>query len=148
MIFENHRLIDKSSEEMDALFENHSSDIEAKINCLDCGQCCRTISPIILPEEIPQISKALAIAPAILFRDYVEMDEEGDFVFKIQPCPMLNIEDNRCMIYDDRPQACREYPHTRMKNITAYWNILEKNYEICPIVQEVVNRIEEELKNE
>ncbi len=31
------------------------------------------------------------------------------------PCPFLG-DDNYCSVYEARPKACREYPHTDRKN--------------------------------
>lgn len=49
---------------------------------------------------------------------YLRVDEDNDKVFKSMPCPFLG-EDNLCSIYDIRPKACREFPHTdRKKNLS------------------------------
>ena len=93
------------------------------------------------------MAKALGIGPSQLFQDYIEMDEDGDFVFKFQPCPMLNLEDNKCRIYENRPQACRGYPHTNMKEMKNHLDLLEKNIEICPAAEEIVSRIIKQLNN-
>jgi Fe-S-cluster containining protein len=46
-----------------------------------------------------------------LVETYLLLDEEHDYVFRQQPCPFLGV-DNYCSIYEVRPKACREYPHT------------------------------------
>ena len=33
------------------------------------------------------------------------------------PCAFLEEETNACKIYSERPQACREFPHTDRKNM-------------------------------
>ena len=137
-----------SDEEVDEFFRTSSKIAEEKINCLSCANCCKTISPIIEEDEIRSLSETLGITTSELFTQYVEMDEDGDFVFKVQPCPMLNLSDNKCSIYENRPKACREYPHTNMKGIRGYLDILDKNYDFCPIVQEVVHSIDIALKHE
>ncbi len=133
---------------IDDLFKKESTKAEAKINCLTCGNCCKTISPIIEENEIASLSQALGILPSELFQLYVEMDEDGDFVFKSQPCPMLDLSTNMCKIYEQRPNSCREYPHTNTKGVRGYFDILKINHELCPIVQQVVKNIEIELQNE
>lgn len=133
---------------IDGLFHKASIDAERKIDCLSCAMCCKTISPIIEENEIQPLSQAIGVSTSDLFRDYVEMDEDGDFVFNMQPCPMLDSSTNLCKIYEHRPRSCREYPHTNTKGARGYFDILEKNHELCPIVQEVVKNIEVELNNE
>lgn len=140
-------LITQSSEKVDFLFEEGHNAVFKNTNCLACANCCKNYSPIIEQEEIPIIAKALGIGPIQLFQDYIEMDEDGDFVFKSQPCPMLNLEDNKCRIYENRPQACQGYPHTNMKEMKNHLDLLEKNIEICPAAEEIVSRIIKQLNN-
>lgn len=135
------------SAELDGLFLKAHGAVFETFNCLTCANCCRNYSPIIEPEEIGKLSETIGITAAELFEHYVEMDEDGDFVFKRQPCPMLNLENNKCSIYDDRPKACREYPHTNMKGIKNHFDLLEKNVEICPAAEEIVSRVLKQIEN-
>jgi phytoene dehydrogenase-like protein len=38
------------------------------------------------------------------------------------------------MVYEDRPKACREYPHTNRKRMYQILNLTHKNCEVCPVV--------------
>ncbi|MCP3932375.1 MAG: YkgJ family cysteine cluster protein, partial [Bacteroidetes bacterium] len=49
--------------------------------------------------------------------------------------------ENYCSIYEVRPKACKEYPHTNRKNFHQILNLTLKNYSICPAVFEIVNRL-------
>jgi Fe-S-cluster containining protein len=64
------------------------------------------------------------------------MDEEGDWVLKTAPCHFLQ-DDNKCAIYEVRPLACREYPHTDRKNMQQILNLTLKNTLICPAVSRI-----------
>ena len=44
-------------------------------------------------------------------------------------------------IYDSRPTACREYPHTDRKRFYQIYNLSIKNAYTCPIVYEVLEEI-------
>jgi hypothetical protein len=70
------------------------------------------------------------------------LDEEYDYVFRQQPCPFLGA-DNYCSIYDVRPKACREYPHTDRDKFHQLLNLSVKNTVICPAVLEVFEGLEE-----
>ncbi|ASB51072.1 zinc/iron-chelating domain-containing protein [Alkalitalea saponilacus] len=113
-----------------------------KINCLSCANCCKTTSPILIDRDIDRISKRLRIKPSQMIDDYLNLDDDGDFVFRSAPCPFL-MPDNYCMIYEDRPRACREYPHTNRKRFYQILNLTWKNTMVCPAVLDVV----ENLKN-
>ena len=64
------------------------------------------------------------------------MDEEQDYVLTQAPCHFLG-PDNKCSIYEHRPLACREYPHTNRKNMHQILNLTEKNTRVCPAVAEI-----------
>ncbi|MBL7789106.1 MAG: YkgJ family cysteine cluster protein [Chitinophagales bacterium] len=134
-------LKDIPAEKLDLVFSSTHDIVFKNYDCLSCANCCRNYSPIIELEEIVDLSFAIGVSTSALFQNYVEMDEDGDFVFKSQPCPMLNLEDNKCRIYKDRPRACREYPHTNMKGIKNHLGLLEKNIEICPAAEEIFSRV-------
>ena len=70
-------------------------------------------------------------------RMYVRIDEDNDYVLKSSPCPFLN-DDNTCFVYDVRPQACREYPHTNRKNMQQILNLTQSNTLVCPAVSKIV----------
>ncbi len=54
------------------------------------------------------------------------------------PCPFLSI-DNYCLIYDVRPKACKDYPHTNHKNMHTYLNLTLKNITYCPAIILILN---------
>lgn len=59
---------------------------------------------------------------------------------KQSPCTFL-MNDNKCFIYDVRPQACREYPHTDRKRFVQILDLTEKNALICPAVAEITSKM-------
>jgi Fe-S-cluster containining protein len=73
-------------------------------------------------------------------KNYLKMDEEKDYVLQSSPCAFLG-NDNKCDIYEFRPLACREYPHTDRKNMHQILDLTVKNTEICPAVADIVLQI-------
>ncbi|MDP2112570.1 MAG: YkgJ family cysteine cluster protein, partial [Bacteroidota bacterium] len=80
-----------------------------------------------------KLAKRLKIKPVEFVAQYLYIDEDKDYVFKQTPCPFL-MADNYCMVYEDRPKACREYPHTDRKRMYQILNLTHKNCEVCPVV--------------
>tara|TARA_B100001093_G_C26856295_1_gene1027549 strand:+ start:2469 stop:2963 length:495 start_codon:yes stop_codon:yes gene_type:complete len=116
----------------DAVFE--------KTDCLDCANCCKTTGPLFNSKDIDQISKHLSLTPHQFVNEYLKKDEDGDWVLQTLPCFFLD-KDNKCTIYEHRPQACREYPHTdRIKNYEIKDLTLE-NVKICPAAFEIVEKM-------
>jgi len=106
------------------------------IDCLDCANCCKSISPIVTDKDIQRIAKHLKTKPSLFVDAYLFLDEENDYVFKQQPCPFLGA-DNYCSIYVVRPKACAEYPHTDRNKFRQLLPLSLKNTIICPAVYEV-----------
>ena len=75
--------------------------------------------------------------------EYLVQDSDGDWVYPKAPCPFLDLNDNKCGIYDHRPKACREYPHTDRKNIMGILGLTQKNALICPAVTQILEKIEQ-----
>lgn len=134
------------SNHLDDLFKKSTEAVFKQTDCLSCANCCKNHSPIIEPEEIPRLISVIGIDSNQLFSKFVEMDEDGDFVFRMKPCPMLDLNTNKCNIYEDRPKACRDYPHTNMKKIQSHLDILEKNIDICPAAKEIVEKVYREIQ--
>jgi hypothetical protein len=49
--------------------------------------------------------------------------------------------DNYCMVYESRPKACREYPHTDRKKFAQLLSLTEKNLDTCPAVLDICKGI-------
>lgn len=125
---------------MDVIVHQLHEDISEKIDCLSCANCCRSLGPAIYDKDIERMAKALRIKPSEVVSSYLRVDEDGDYVFKTMPCPFL-MPDNYCSIYDSRPKACREYPHTDRKNFEQIYKLTVKNTATCPIAYEVLSEL-------
>jgi Fe-S-cluster containining protein len=115
-------------------------------DCLKCANCCKTTSPIFYQTDIERVAKALQIKPGVFIQQYLFMDEEGDFVLKQAPCPFLD-QNNYCQIYESRPKACKEYPHTDRKKMQQILDLTFQNTLVCPAVLAIVERVEVALKS-
>lgn len=134
------KLKKKRSKNLDTVFEELHDKAFAKIDCLSCANCCKTTSPIFRDIDIKRMSKHLKMNEMQFISSYLRMDEDRDYVLKISPCHFLG-SDNKCDIYDVRPLACREYPHTNRKNMFQIMELTIKNSEICPAVAQIVEQI-------
>ncbi len=125
---------------LDNAFHRLHDEVFQEIDCLACANCCKTTSPIFYPTDIERAAKALRVKPGEFMDQYLRVDEDKDFVLKSAPCPFLG-DDNYCRIYDDRPKACREYPHTDRKKMVQIMDLTAKNTQVCPAVFEMVERL-------
>ena len=139
------KLKKKNNKVIDEMFHDLHEEVFENIDCLSCANCCKTTSPIFRDVDIKRISKKLKIKESQFINSYLKMDEEHDYVLKKSPCFFLG-EDNKCSIYEDRPLACREYPHTDRKNMHQILTLTLKNVEICPAVVQITEQITAKLK--
>ena len=134
------RLSSSDSRKLDERVHTLHESVFETINCLDCANCCRTLGPRILDSDIRRIAPSLRIKPSAFVEKYLVVDEEGDYIFRSMPCPFLG-SDNYCTIYDVRPKACREYPHTDQRRVYQVMTLTLKNSAVCPAVFEILERL-------
>ncbi|WP_456462467.1 YkgJ family cysteine cluster protein, partial [Lutibacter sp.] len=124
--------------------ELHDNEFE-KTDCLTCGNCCKTTSPIFTDKDIERISKHLKMKVVNFISSYLERDTDDFYVLKTAPCTFLDLNDNTCFIYDVRPKACREYPHTNRRKFIQITNLTLNNTTICPAVYNIIEALKQKL---
>jgi len=134
------RLKKKDARKVDDAFHATHEEVFAETDCLTCANCCKTTSPIFYPTDIERASKFLRMKPGDFIEKYLRIDEDKDYVLKSSPCAFLDSE-NYCTIYESRPKACREYPHTDRKKMVQITELTYKNTFVCPAVLEMVQRM-------
>jgi Fe-S-cluster containining protein len=124
--------------------ELHAKEFE-QTNCLTCANCCKTTSPIFTDKDIERISKHLRIKEVKFIALYLERDSDNFYVLKAAPCAFLDLNDHTCFIYDVRPKACSEYPHTNRRKFIQITDLTIKNTEICPAAYNIVEVLKKKL---
>lgn len=126
--------------QLDNVFHQAHDEVFKKFDCLTCANCCKTTGPLFTSTDISRLSKLFKMKTGDFIAQYLKLDEDHDYVLKTTPCAFLG-SDNKCFIYEERPLACREYPHTNRKNMKQILKLTVKNTEICPAVSEVIDKI-------
>jgi uncharacterized protein len=130
----------QDSRKLDDVFHTVHEEVFEEVDCLTCANCCKTTSPIFYQTDIERVAKALRMKPGDFITKYLRIDEDKDYVLQSSPCPFLDSE-NYCSVYEDRPKACREYPHTDRKKMIQITELTFKNTMVCPAVLEIVERL-------
>ena len=115
-----------------------------EVDCLKCANCCKTTGPLWTSKDIDRVSKSLRMKAVDFESRYLKMDEDGDMVLQKTPCAFLG-SDNFCSIYDIRPKACREYPHTNRRKQIQILNLTHTNAGICPAVVRILDKVTGQL---
>ncbi len=124
--------------------ELHNSEFK-RTDCLTCGNCCKTTSPIFTEKDIQRIAKYVKMKEHQFIATYLERDQDDFYVLKTSPCSFLDLNDNMCTIYDVRPKACNEYPHTNRRKFIQLTDLSMKNTEICPAVYNILEALKKKL---
>lgn len=134
------KLKNSKNKALDQQIHRLHDDAFEEIDCLDCGNCCKTTSPIFRDVDIKRLARHFRMKDAQFVDDFLMIDNDGDYVLKTAPCPFLD-EENYCSVYEHRPKACREYPHTDRKNQQAILDLGLKNTEVCPAVARIFEQL-------
>ena len=134
------KLKKRNPKRLDLVMQDLHEKEFSKTNCLNCANCCKTTSPIFTDKDISRISKYLKMKEASFIDQFLERDEDDFMILKGVPCVFLE-EDNECSIYDVRPKACSDYPHTNRKKFIQLTGLTLKNTEICPAVFNIVEAL-------
>ncbi|AQS92835.1 zinc/iron-chelating domain-containing protein [Polaribacter sp. BM10] len=139
------RLKKRTPKRLDYLMQElHDKEFE-KTDCLTCGNCCKTTSPIFTDVDIERIAKYLKMKVAAFTSKYLERDEDDFMVLKSAPCTFFDESDNTCFIYSVRPKACAEYPHTNRKKFIGITDLTIANTAICPATYNIVENLKKRL---
>jgi uncharacterized protein len=139
------KLKKKPPKQLDYIMQDlHEAEFE-KIDCLKCANCCKTTGPLFTDKDIIRIAKHFRMKSQQFTEQFLQLDEENDYVLKSVPCTFLDA-DNYCSIYEVRPKACREFPHTDRKKFQQISNLTLKNVAICPAAFNIVEAMKVRIK--
>lgn len=134
----------KAPKNLDKIVQEVHTEVFREIDCTKCANCCKILGPLFTEADISRIAKHFRMRLPVFEDMYLRVDEDNGKVFKSMPCPFLG-EDNLCSIYDIRPKACREFPHTDRKKIYQINHLTIQNTLICPAVYLFVEKLQERL---
>jgi Fe-S-cluster containining protein len=134
------RIKRKKPKDLDQKIHQLHDEAFSRIDCLECANCCKTTGPLFTEKDIERLSRHLRIKAIDFEEQYLRTDEEGDKVLQSVPCPFLGA-DNYCSVYEHRPKACREYPHTDRRRQLQIIKLTEKNASVCPAVYDILDSL-------
>jgi len=126
------------------MLDLHKAEFK-KTDCLQCANCCKTTGPLFTSADIERISKHLRQKPQQFINQYLRIDEDQDYVLQNVPCAFLD-SDNSCFIYEVRPKACAEFPHTNRKKFHQITDLTLKNLAICPAAFNIVEEMKKKIQ--
>jgi hypothetical protein len=114
--------------------------ISPQIDCMACGNCCKSFMINVTQEEAENLSTHLQMPLPQLKEKYLEESAQGQMVVNTIPCSFLT--GTVCSIYEYRFDGCREFPHLHRPHFNGRLFGVLMYYATCPIIFNVI----EELK--
>ena len=139
------KLKKRPPKQLDYLMQDLHDNEFQRTDCLKCANCCKTTGPLFTDKDIERIAKHFKMKIHQFTEQFLRIDEDNDYVLQSVPCTFLGA-DNYCSIYDVRPKACREFPHTNRKKFQQITNLTMKNIAICPAAYNIVEAMKKRIK--
>ncbi|MCD6012072.1 MAG: hypothetical protein K0Q79_1934 [Flavipsychrobacter sp.] len=134
-------------EDMPKLVAKVDATVWKDVNCMECANCCKTMTPTFTKKDIKRISAHLDMQPKEFIDKWLMKEEDtGDMVNKTQPCQFL--VNNMCSIYEVRPIDCAEFPHHNKKPFDLYNETFKNNLPHCPATLTLVDRLKKAVEKE
>lgn len=127
---------------LDKLTKSLEPEVWKEVDCLTCANCCKTMSPTFTKADINRISKHFGETPEAFTKKWLRKDRIGDMLNKVEPCQFLNLDDNKCSIYEIRPVDCSGFPHLSKKRMVDYIHVHKQNIEYCPATYKLVEKMQ------
>ncbi len=139
------KLDDIVPEDMPALVREADKAVWQEVNCMECANCCKTMTPTFRKSDIKRIAAHLNMTPRAFMEKWLYKEEDtGDWVNKIQPCQFL--VDNKCSIYEVRPADCAAFPHHNKRPFDAYNDTFTNNLDKCPATMLLVDKLKKKVE--
>lgn len=134
---------------INAMVDEASDAAWKEVECLSCANCCKVMTPTFTKTDLKRISKHLRMSEKDFYTKWLETDKKnGDKVNRIQPCQFLDLKDNKCSIYEVRPEDCAKFPHFKRKPFGDFNHIHTQNIEYCPATLKFITHLKEKVERE
>lgn len=131
-------------DEVDEIVHRLHKEITGKINCLDCGNCCESLSTGVTDDEINILSKIEGLSVGEFVEKFIEEDQYSPSKY-LKDVPCRYLKGKVCSVYEQRPNECKTYPNTHKSNFISRTFFIIENYSICPIVYNIYENLKTEL---
>ena len=138
------RDLDMSTSALDEKVAATTDEVRKQLDCLACGRCCRFLQVVVDDKDIKRLAHRLGILPREVLHKYVNTAPDGTSHLNSIPCPFL-LQDNRCSVYEDRPQSCRDFPYLHAGATRSRLLTLLEYISLCPIIFNVWDQMKREL---
>jgi Fe-S-cluster containining protein len=121
----------------DLRFRRVAEEIEEKIDCRACANCCKVAETDITRRAVARISRKLGMTEQEFVKKYTTASTfEDELILRRTDKGCIFLDGNDCTIYENRPDTCRNFPHLVRgagSLESRMWQMIDRAT-YCPIV--------------
>ena len=137
----------KSHRHSDRRLRRFGEEIEAKIDCTACANCCRVTEVGITEKDIEKLAKFVGMSESEFVEQFTALDGSGAMILQRNGGGCVFLEGNLCSVYAARPHNCVNFPHLVRGTgsiSSRMWQFLDRaGY--CPIVYNWMETVKEDM---
>ena len=133
----------KSHTFVERQFRRAAEDVQAAIDCRQCGECCRVTEVQIVERDVEKLARFLGISEKRFFEDYTTTDQDGATILRRTERGCVFLDGNDCTVYEARPGNCERFPHLLRgagSLESRMWDFVDRAT-YCPIVFNWLERV-------
>ncbi len=121
----------------DLRFRRVAEEIEEKIDCRTCANCCKVAETDITARDAARIARYMGMTEKQFVEKYTTTSAfEDSLILRRTESGCVFLNGNDCTIYEERPDTCRNFPHLvrgRGSIESRMWQMIDRAT-YCPIV--------------
>ncbi len=121
----------------DLRFRRVAEEIEEKIDCRACANCCKVAETDITKRDVARISRKIGMTEQEFVSKYTTASTfEDELILRRTENGCIFLDGNDCSIYENRPDTCRNFPHLVRgagSLESRMWQMIDRAT-YCPIV--------------
>ncbi len=120
-----------------------AGEVQDAADCRACANCCRVATAKLTGRDIERLSRATRLSPQRFLAEYATASAEEGWVLRRTDAGCVFLNGNDCLIYEDRPAACRAFPHLTSgagSLMSRMWDMPDRAT-YCPIVYDTLEAI-------
>jgi uncharacterized protein len=121
----------------DHLFRRIAREVEQRIDCRACSNCCREARVNVSRRDVEMLARHLAMTPEEVATEFTVADpEDREPILRQTKDGCVFLKGNFCTVYEARPRACREFPYlvSDHRSLGGRMSSVCKHASICPII--------------
>ncbi len=139
----------KAHDHSDRILRRIAENVESEIDCTACANCCRVATAVLSARDIEHLARHFRLSEAEFLERYcAESEEEGVILKRSDEKGCVFLDGNACLIYENRPDTCRRFPHLVRGNgsiASRMWQFIDRAT-YCPIVYNSLEAFKDELR--